>query len=237
MVLVLQIDDKENYCYSIKPTQKENKPFNLEKKVEETFEIISIDVNNAVSLINSGYPIEFEKINISEEGKNWLKLIGLRFWIKPFNNYYILPNNLKASPEILSAQLLKRGHLGPGLIISLARALAKIKKFSVRNQYPGDLKDTVVAYHLVYHILAQAHFGGLAFHEHRGLQGTVEDDYVAPVLQFVICERVFHGQMCLGIVVAPGQSLDDVLPHLLLRSKFHKLLAYGIEYLVHRAVL
>ena len=103
LALVLQIDDKENYCYSIKPTQKENKPFNLEKKVEETFEIISIDVNNAVSLINHGYPIEFEKFNISEEGKNWLKLIGLRFWIKPFNNYYILPNNLKASPEILSA--------------------------------------------------------------------------------------------------------------------------------------
>jgi len=103
LVLVLQINDKENYCYSIKPTQKENKPFKLEKKVEETFEIISIDVNNAVSLINNGYPIEFEKINISEEGKIWLKLIGLRFWIKPFNNYYILPNNLKASPEILSA--------------------------------------------------------------------------------------------------------------------------------------
>ena len=95
MVLVLQIDEKENYCYSITPTQKENKPFNLEKKVEGTFEIISIDVKNVVSLINNGYPIEFEKINISEEGKNWLKLIGLRFWIKPFNNYYILPNNLK----------------------------------------------------------------------------------------------------------------------------------------------
>ena len=103
LVLVLQIDDKENCCYSIKPTQKENKPFNLEKKVEGTFEIISIDVKNAVSLINKGYPIIFEKIDVSEEGKNWLKLIGLRFWIKPFNNYYCLPNNLKASPEILSA--------------------------------------------------------------------------------------------------------------------------------------
>ena len=103
LVLVLQIGDEENYFYSILPIKKENNTSTFGKKVDETFEIISIDVNKAISLIRANYPIEFENIQVSEEGKNWLKLIGLRFWIRPYNKYYILPNELNASSEILSA--------------------------------------------------------------------------------------------------------------------------------------
>lgn len=103
LVLVLQLGDEKNDWYSIAPKKKENNAFNLEQKVDGTFEIISIDIKNAISSINNNFALEFEKINVSEEGRIWLKLLGLRFWIKPFNNYYILPNNLNASPEILSA--------------------------------------------------------------------------------------------------------------------------------------
>ena len=41
-------------------------------------------------------------IEISEEGKNWLKIIGLRYWIKPFDGFYMLPDKLNVSPEIQS---------------------------------------------------------------------------------------------------------------------------------------
>jgi hypothetical protein len=44
--------------------------------------------------------------NISQEGKNWLKLIGMRFWMNQYENYFILPQNIKVSKEILSAVIL-----------------------------------------------------------------------------------------------------------------------------------
>ena len=104
LVLVLQLGDEENDWYSIAPKKKENIAFHLEEKVDGKFEIISIDLQHAIASINKNFALEFEGVNVSEEGRIWLKLLGLRFWIKPaLNNYYILPYNLKASPEIMSA--------------------------------------------------------------------------------------------------------------------------------------
>ena len=101
MVLVLQIDETNKKSYSIYPCKKEENPF-LEEKVSDTFEIVSINVKDAISLIEQNKPIKLGGINISEEGKNWLKIIGLRFWTVPFENFYILPGKLKISSEIQS---------------------------------------------------------------------------------------------------------------------------------------
>ena len=101
MVLVLQIDETNKKSYSIYPCKKEENPF-LEEKVSDTFEIVSINVKDAISLIEQNKPIKSGDINISEEGKNWLKIIGLRFWTVPFENFYILPGKLKISSEIQS---------------------------------------------------------------------------------------------------------------------------------------
>ena len=102
LILVLQVDDKENNNFSIYPIKKDDNPF-IEEKIEDTFEIVSINIKRAISLINQNKPIQLGDIDISEEGKNWLKIIGIRYWIKPFNGFYLLPGNLNVSPEIQSA--------------------------------------------------------------------------------------------------------------------------------------
>ena len=109
LVLVLQIDETNKKSYSIYPCKKEENPF-LEEKVEDTFEIVSINVKDAISLIEQNKPIKLGDINISEEGKNWLKIIGLRFWTVPFENFYILPGKLKISSEIQSTIDLLAGY-------------------------------------------------------------------------------------------------------------------------------
>ena len=104
LIFVLQVDDKENKnnkSFSIYPTKKDENPF-IEEKIEDTFEIFSINVKNAISLIKQNKQIKLGDIEISEEGKNWLKIIGLRYWIKPFDDFYILPDKLNVSPEIQS---------------------------------------------------------------------------------------------------------------------------------------
>ena len=102
LILVLQVDDKENNSFSIYPIKKDENPF-IEEKIEDTFEIVSININRAISLIKQNKPIQLGDFEISEEWKNWLKIIGIRYWIKPFNGFYLLPGNLNVSPEIQSA--------------------------------------------------------------------------------------------------------------------------------------
>ena len=102
LILVLQVDDKENNSFSIYPIKKDENPF-IEEKIENTFEIVSINIKRAISLIKQNKPIQLGNSDISEEGKNWLKIIGIRYWIKPLNGFYILPGNLNVSPEIQSA--------------------------------------------------------------------------------------------------------------------------------------
>ena len=100
LILVLQVDDTKNKSFSIYPIKKDENPF-IEEKIEDTFEIVSINIKRAISLINQNKPIQLGDIDISEEGKNWLKIIGIRYWIQPFD--YILPGKLSVSPEIQSA--------------------------------------------------------------------------------------------------------------------------------------
>ena len=102
LILVLQVDDPENKSFSIYPTKKDENPF-MDEKIEDNFEIVSINIKKAISLIKQNKQIKLGDINISEEGKNWLKIIGLRYWIQPFNGFYILPDKLSVSPEIQSA--------------------------------------------------------------------------------------------------------------------------------------
>ena len=102
LILALQVDDKENNSFSIYSIKKDDNPF-IEEKIEDNFEIVSINIKKAISLIKQNKPIQLGDIDISEEGKNWLKIIGIRYWIKPFNGFYLLPGNLNVSPEIQSA--------------------------------------------------------------------------------------------------------------------------------------
>ena len=102
LILVLQVDDKENNSFSISPIKKDENPF-IEEKIDDTFEIVSINIKRAISLIKQNEPMQLGDIDISEEGKNWLKIIGIRYWIQPFDGFYILPGNLNVSPEIQSA--------------------------------------------------------------------------------------------------------------------------------------
>ena len=102
LILVLQVDDTKNNSFSIYPIKKDENPF-MEEKIEDTFEIVSINIKRAISLIKQNKPIQLGDIDISEEGKNWLKIIGIRYWIQPFDGFYILPGKLSVSPEIQSA--------------------------------------------------------------------------------------------------------------------------------------
>ena len=101
LILVLQVDDTKNNSFSIYPIKKDENPF-MEEKIEDTFEIVSINIKRAISLIKQNKPIQLGDIDISEEGKNWLKIIGIRYWIQPFDGFYILPGKLSVSPEQLS---------------------------------------------------------------------------------------------------------------------------------------
>ena len=102
LVLVFQIDETNNKSFPIYPCKKEENPF-LEDKIDDTYEIVSINVKEAISLIKRKKPIKLGDIDISEEGKKWLKIIGLRFWIIPYENFYILPGKLDINNEIQSA--------------------------------------------------------------------------------------------------------------------------------------
>ena len=73
LVLVLQIDEANKKSYSIYPCKKEENPF-LEEKVDDTFEIVSINVKDAISLIEQNKPIKLGDINISEEFRGRKKL-------------------------------------------------------------------------------------------------------------------------------------------------------------------
>ena len=81
ILLVLQVDDTKNNSFSIYPIKKDENPF-MEEKIEDTFEIVSINIKRAISLIKQNKPIQLGDIDISEEGKNWLKIIGIRYWIQ-----------------------------------------------------------------------------------------------------------------------------------------------------------
>lgn len=102
LLLVLQADDTKNRYFSIYPVKKDENPF-IEKKIEDTFEIVSINIKNAISSIKQNNQIKFGDIEVTEEAKNWLKIIGLRYWIKPIDDFYMLPAKLSVSPEIQSA--------------------------------------------------------------------------------------------------------------------------------------
>ena len=141
LVLVLQVDDTENRSFSIYPSKKEENPF-LEEKIEDTFEIISINVKNAISLIRQKKPIKLGNIDISKEGKIWLKIIGLRFWILPFDDFYILPEKLKVSPEIQSVINLLSIY-SPEKLSEIMEIDYKAKKFFEDGYYKceEDMKE------------------------------------------------------------------------------------------------
>ena len=136
LILIFQVSDKKNLWYSIEPKKKDVIPYNpfyIESKIDDTYEILSIDVGTAISLIKENKEIQIGDDNISQEGKNWLKLIGMRFWMNQYENYFILPQNIKVSKEILSAVVLLSKYK-PEEIISILN-LNKIKQISFEDGY------------------------------------------------------------------------------------------------------
>ena len=117
LVLVLQIDDNKNNdsCWMCSPYIKTYTEPIREEKISNFFEIINIDLNQIINIINKNEPIKFGKLEIEDEGKCWLKLIGLRAWngfdwkgnkVMGAENYYCLPIIENASKEIIETMAL-----------------------------------------------------------------------------------------------------------------------------------
>ena len=117
LVLVLQIDDNKNNdsCWMCSPYIKTYTEPIHEEKISNVFEIINIDLNQIINIINKNEPIKFGKLEIEDEGKCWLKLIGLRAWngldgkgnkVMGAENYYCLPKIENASKEIIETMTI-----------------------------------------------------------------------------------------------------------------------------------
>ena len=108
LVLVLQVDNREESSFwTLAPYMITYSNPIQQNKINETFEIINLDIKKTIELIKDikdNESIQFGDIIIGNKGKNWLKLIGLRFWVKKKEGYYFyLPKIKNACPEILGA--------------------------------------------------------------------------------------------------------------------------------------
>ena len=103
LVLILQVDNREESSFwSLSPYMITYSNPIQQDKINGIFEIINIDLNKAIDLIKKKKPIQFEDIKIDDEGKNWLKIIGLRFWAKKEGEFFYLPKIKNNCAEILS---------------------------------------------------------------------------------------------------------------------------------------
>ena len=104
LILVLQVDNTEQSSFwSLAPYKITYSNPIQQDKISKTFEIINIDLKKAINLIKDKQTIQFGDIKIDNEGKSWLKLIGLRFWVKKEGDFFYLPKIKNACNEILSA--------------------------------------------------------------------------------------------------------------------------------------
>jgi hypothetical protein len=69
--------------------------------------VICFDLYYILDCIDNNIDPELNRFEISKEGKEWIKLLTIKKWMKNFKNKrYPIPKNLKNSPEIISAVMI-----------------------------------------------------------------------------------------------------------------------------------
>ena len=76
---------------------KLNKIQNGEKKELDYLKLIEIDLKDEINNIEKGKEVKVNGKEIGNNGKEWLKLLGLRTWCSTQLDKYILPKNFKLS--------------------------------------------------------------------------------------------------------------------------------------------
>ena len=87
-----------------------NKSNNKGENVKlDFFETVVINLNEELMKIKKNSNVYVRNMKLGKDGINWIKLLGIRNWETPYNNYYYLPKNIKfSSNQIASAfEILK----------------------------------------------------------------------------------------------------------------------------------
>ena len=91
---------------------KLNKIQNGEKKEFDYLNIIEIDLKDEINKIQNGKDVYINEKKIGHEGKEWLKLLGLRIWCSTHFDKYIIPKNFKLSNnEFFNEAIIKLSNI------------------------------------------------------------------------------------------------------------------------------
>ena len=75
----------------------------MQERIYGVFSIINLDLRKTIELIQNNDEVEFGDIKINDQGKNWLKLMGMRFWIEKEGEYFYLPKIENVCREIIES--------------------------------------------------------------------------------------------------------------------------------------
>lgn len=105
IVLLLKNSD-ENNSFEIKPFKRYSNETEF-KPIDDYVYVFCIDLYYILDCINNNSIPNLGKLEISTTGKEWIKLLTIRDWMKKLNRgenrRYPLPRNLNNSKEIISA--------------------------------------------------------------------------------------------------------------------------------------
>ena len=104
LILVLQVDNKEESTFwTIGPYMRIYDYPITQERIYGVFSIINLDLRKTIELIQNNDEVEFGDIKINDQGKNWLKLMGMRFWIEKEGEYFYLPKIENVCREIIES--------------------------------------------------------------------------------------------------------------------------------------
>ena len=104
------INLSKNHAYS--SNTKLNKIQDGEKKDIDFLNIIEIDLKDEINKIKNGNDVYINEKKIGNEGKEWLKLLGLREWCSTHLDKYIIPKNFKLSNnELFNEAIIKLSNI------------------------------------------------------------------------------------------------------------------------------
>ena len=105
IVLLLKYSD-ENNSFEIMPFKRWFNETEF-KPIDDYVYVLCIDLYYVLDCINNNLKPDLGELEISQTGKEWIKLLTIRDWMKKLNRSenrrYPLPKNLNCSKEIISA--------------------------------------------------------------------------------------------------------------------------------------
>lgn len=127
IVLLLKNSD-ENNSFEIKPFKRYSNETEF-KPIDDYVYVFCIDLYYILDCINNNSIPNLGQLEISTTGKEWIKLLTIRDWMKKLNRgenrRYPLPRNLNNSKEIISAIMVLDSDNNQSLIKKLLKESEK----------------------------------------------------------------------------------------------------------------